>query len=148
MRKYLSYLTAETYGFLFVIFFYALVIKLFNGDSRGCGGNSEAAEYARSLSQSRLKQLHIDMEKYYKSSVSYADEIRIRGKVDVPDEFKDLDIVSVRPRRTQIMVEGCFDHYMYMDFKGIDESNTKEIILRYGEAYEGVPQQTERIWPI
>ncbi len=148
MRKYLSYLTAETYGFLFVILIYALAIKLFIGDSRGCEGDSEAAEYARSLSQSRLKQLHKDMEKYYKSSVSYADEIRIRGNADVPDEFKDLDVAKVRPRRAHIMVEGCFDHYMYMDFKGIDDSNSKEIILRYGEPYEGVPQKTERLWPI
>ena len=113
------------------------------GDSRGCDGNSEAAEYARSLSQKRLSQLYGDMLQYHSKGESEHDDIHVHGNDDLPIEFSDLEVVRISPSRTHIMVEGCFDNYMYMQFKGIDDSGSKEILLTYGE-FEA---KFEKLWP-
>ncbi|MDM3871050.1 hypothetical protein QSV34_06735 [Porticoccus sp. W117] len=103
-----------------------------------CQEDSEAVAYARSLSSERLGKLYSDMEKY-----SYRDDLPIGGyqvghdKYVVPQEFADLKVRKIRPKEGNIMVEGCFDHYIYLDFGGIGRlakpNDKKEIILSWGE---------------
>ena len=58
-------------------------------------------------------------------------------KIKTPEEFKDLKVVRITPHNGNIMVEGCFDHYVYMRFLGV--GNLKEfhevqgIELSWGE---------------
>ncbi len=114
------------------------------GESRGCGKDSEAAEYARSLSQDRLAQLYNDMEIYYSQRKSSHEDIHMYNKEQIPETFSDLEVTRISPSRAHIMVEGCFDNYMYMYFNGIENSSDKkEIILSYGE-FETI---TEILWP-
>tara|TARA_R110002072_G_scaffold104099_1_gene228384 strand:+ start:777 stop:1250 length:474 start_codon:yes stop_codon:yes gene_type:complete len=103
-----------------------------------CQEDSEAVAYARSLSTERLSQLYRDMEEY-----SHRDDIPIDGyhfgdeRYEMPAEFADLNVVKIRPDDGNIMVEGCFDHYIYLTFRGIGHlakpTDKKEIILNWGE---------------
>ena len=92
-----------------------------------CSGDSEAAIYARSLSQLRLSKL------YY-----YSNE-----NMQFPKEFRDLKVVRISPSDAQIMVAGCFDNYMYLEFEGIDNNKPSEIVLRYGD----MKVVKEKLWP-
>ena len=96
-----------------------------------CSGNSQSANYVRNLSSERLSKLYNDMEQFYQ--VSTNDRHRKYTTETAPKEFSDLEVVSIRPGNAQIMVIGCFDNYMYLDFYGIKDTDEKSIILRYGE---------------
>ena len=102
-----------------------------------CGEDSEAVAYARSLSPDRLEKLYRDMEVY-----SQRNDIPIDGyqvgdeRHKIPEAFSDLKVRRIRPREGNIMVEGCFDHYIYLRFHGIGmfaESEEKKIVLNWGE---------------
>ena len=107
-------------------------------DIPSCQEDSEAVAYARSLSSQRLEKLYKDMEAF-----SHREDIPIDGyqvydeSNDVPDEFADLKVVKIRPEKGNIMVKGCFDHYIYLTFKGIGRraqpNDKKQIILNWGE---------------
>jgi hypothetical protein len=102
------------------------------GDMPDCDGESEAANYVRSLPDKRLQQIYLDMTRYHrKEGVPYQGYSRLNS--DIPAEFTDLDIVKVRPIQKHIMVVGCMDNFMYMTFEGLDGEGTKQILLQYGE---------------
>jgi hypothetical protein len=103
-----------------------------------CGEDSEAVFYARSLSQERLEKLYKDMERYSIKDNLPLDGYQVYQKdSEVPDEFNDLKVVKIRPFEGNIMIEGCFDHYVYLDFHGfglLKESRPeRKIVLRWGE---------------
>ena len=54
-----------------------------------------------------------------------------------PEEFADLKVLKIRPKEGNIMIEGCFDSFVVLDFKGIGYGNNKgkpkKIILSWGE---------------
>ncbi len=118
---------------LIVIVIFALIFPV-----NSCQEDSEAVAYARSLSSERLRKLYYDMERY-----SRKDDLPMGGYLIgnenyvVPEEFSDLNVVVVRPSRGSIMVEGCFDHYIYLRFNGVGHlakpEDKKEIILNWGE---------------
>lgn len=99
--------------------------------------------YARSLSAERLSSLYQDMDRYSRigdlpiGGYHFGDE-----RYEMPVEFEDLKVIKVRPDDGNIMVEGCFDHYIYLTFKGVGRlakpSDKKEIILNRGDP----PQNT------
>lgn len=112
-------------------------------DTPSCGKDSEAANYARSLSNQRLTELYNDMARMYgMNEVPYEGYTTFDSR-GLPKEFADLKVKIVRPKQTNIMVEGCFDHYMYLHFKGISDNEPKQIILQYGEHPIGL----EVLWP-
>ena len=108
-----------------------------------CSGDSESARYVRSLSADRLEKLHEDIAHFYHMDGDPYKEYFVHDEEGIPAEFADLKVVRVSPKSVHIMVVGCFDNYMYLDFKGIKKPNEKEIILRYGEH----EITTEKIWP-
>ena len=119
----------------------ALIFVFAFNSTPGCTGDSESAKYIRSLGDERLSKLYKDIEIFYKE---YSQDSYLRiPKESLPKEFSDLNIVSLRPGRPQIMVEGCFDNYMYLEFYGIKDEKEKSIVLRYGE-YEIIE---ELVWP-
>ncbi|WP_339075412.1 hypothetical protein [Teredinibacter turnerae] len=143
MKKFVKYIV-YAFAILILCFIGLMVLAgLMFGDSRGCGKDSEAAEYARSVSQERLAKLYKDMEIYYLNSEGEFDDIYLQSNQDIPIEFRDLEVVRISPGRNHIMVEGCFDNYMYMYFRGISTKEEKEIILSYGE-FEVI---NEKLWP-
>ena len=103
-----------------------------------CGEDSEAVAYARSLSSERLERLYHDMELFSRNKkVPMTGYQTYNEEAYVPDEFADLDVALVRPRDGNIMVEGCFDHYIYLKFEGVGrlsrQADKKRIILNWGE---------------
>lgn len=96
-------------------------LMMFIGDSAtSCNEDSEAVAYARSLSQERLKRLYYDMENYSSKTDLPIDGFQFYDKnITIPQEFDDLEVIKVRPDDGNIMIEGCFDHYVYLQFKGI-----------------------------
>ncbi len=103
-----------------------------------CDEDSKGVRYARSLSEERLAKLYFDMEKLSSdnsvpdSGYSSWDENRA-----FPEQFSDLQVVRVRPHYANIMVEGCFDHYVYMNFEGYGRLKEyypqRRIVLSWGE---------------
>jgi len=114
-----------------------------------CDEESEAVAYARSLSEERLARLYKDMELYSQSKdtprIGYAPK---QENSDVPEAFADLDVVRVKPSWGVIVVQGCFDHGVYLYFRGIgiskDHKGKKQIAVGWGE----VPPHsgTEVLW--
>ncbi|MCG7994109.1 MAG: hypothetical protein JAZ06_01650 [Candidatus Thiodiazotropha taylori] len=103
-----------------------------------CGEDSEAVLYARSLSQERLEKLYEDMERYSIKDNLPSDGYKVYQKdVVVPDEFNDLKVVIIRPFDGNIMIKGCMDHYVYLDFHGIgllkEHRPERKIVLKWGE---------------
>lgn len=134
---------------LLVISIKLLLFFMFDG-GRGCHKNSESVTYAKSLSQQRLAKLYKDMEKF-----SARNDIPFEGYWPLlevgqvtPKEFSDLKVSRIRPKEGNIMVEGCFDHYVYLRFEGIgslrDSSSKRRIILSWGEYEPDMGQ--EIIW--
>jgi hypothetical protein len=106
-----------------------------------CGSNSDAVELARSLTQTRLSSLYADFDRLYSSPSPGIGEIYGDR---IPDVFSDLKARKVNPAGANIMLEGCFDHYVYLSFCGLEQSfcNEHKIILRYGD----MPQVSEVLW--
>lgn len=103
-----------------------------------CQESSEAVVYARSLPQERLKRLYEDMEGFSKRDDLPFDGYSIHNKNSViPEEFSDLKVIKIRPESANIMVQGCFDHYIYLRFTGYGSQSKfdpeKKIILNWGE---------------
>ena len=90
--------------------------------SPSCDEESEAVTYVRSLSSDRLARLYSDMEKHSFGADPILNTYKPMDdswEIKTPDEFKDLKVVRITPDDGNIMVEGCFDHYVYMRFLGI-----------------------------
>ena len=138
-------LSVVRYFFGTVLLLTALIIGgiyLFLGGSPSCGKNSVAAEYARSITQARLEKMFLDMEELHKDpSVHYDGYSTFEG--GLPSQFADLKIIKVRPKEANIMVQGCFDHHVYLNFYGIRRDEPKSIELQYGEHEIGI----EKLWP-
>jgi fumarate reductase subunit C len=144
MIKFIKYLILSLVAIVVGFFTISLVFGfIFFRNSPDCSGDSPAAEYVRSLSESRLERLYKDMEYFYHKDGDPYKEYLVHEKADIPEEFSDLKVVRVSPKNASIMVVGCFDNYMYLRFRGIEEPAEKEIVLQYGEHNITL----EKIWP-
>ena len=116
--------------------FYIVMIFIFVSGSTSCNEDSESVAYARGLTKQRLTQLYHDMEKLSKSEQAPFWEIMAdEGKF--PEPFSDIQANRVRPKDENIMLNGCFDHYVYLHFHGFESNKqyypNREIILSWGE---------------
>ena len=109
-----------------------------------CDENSSAVEYARSLSDERLARLYSSMEKYSKLEDTPLFGYNLQQD-SVPEEFSDLNVARIRPKDGNIMVEGCFDHYVYLNFEGYSmfTSDQRNISVSWGE---GTNAGSEILW--
>ena len=114
-----------------------LIFIVFTGPTPSCTEDSDAVKYARSLSSERLSILYDDMYKFYLSKASPIGGYYISsGEMEIPKEFGDLKVARIRPSDANIMIEGCFDHYVYLhfeDYRFKDAPEIKQIILSWGE---------------
>lgn len=111
-----------------------------------CDEDSKAVAYARSLSQERLKKLYYDMERLA------ADESLLdlcyeeKPGETFPEPFSDLQVLKIRPQMANIMVQGCFDHHVYLRFEGFANKRSmqqqRQIVLSWGERE---PQAGEQV---
>lgn len=114
-----------------------------------CDEDSDGVLYARSLSQERLARLYYDMERF-----STNDSVPANGydslikSAAYPREFSDLEVAKIRPEDANIMVQGCFDHYVYLHFQGYGRLQElypeRRIVLSWGEHDE--TSGTEVLW--
>ncbi|MBN8432261.1 hypothetical protein JF535_15540 [Microbulbifer salipaludis] len=138
--KLIGILTSAFLGIC--LFFFILGGFIFGWDRPSCDEDSEAVRYARSLSEERLELLYHQMHNYSLSEdTPFGGYSRLQNN-ELPYEFNDLEVVKVRPKQGDIMVQGCFDHYVYLGFSGLNDSLEKEIVLSYGE----FPVLTEVLW--
>ena len=146
MKNIFKVLGAGIGIFLLVIFGLNFI---FSSVTPSCGENSDAVKYALSLSSQRLERLYKDMERFSTIEDAPLDGYhKYSEKVFIPEEFADLKVVKIRPLKNNIMVEGCMDEYVYLDFKGIKSKKEKqEIWLRHpfhlGTPYE---QKSVKLW--
>jgi hypothetical protein len=111
-----------------------------------CDEKSPGVAYARSLPQSRLGRLYHDMESYSTNDETPFDGWSVGDKrVALPSAFADLSVVRIRPRDGNIMVRGCFDHYVYLHFEGVGDhkqfDQERRIVLSWGEHPEDRGEQ-------
>lgn len=124
---------------LIVGFLMAFMYWITPDDHRGCAPDSEAADYARALSQDRLGKLYQDMKRHHELGSDHKVEY-----AQLP-EFSDLQVRTIRPWRALITVESCFDNYMHMNFDGITNDKAPSIYLSCGEFENEC--NNELLWP-
>lgn len=114
-----------------------VMLNVFTGPIPSCTEDSNAVKYARSLSSERLANLYEDMYKFYTNKTSPSGGYYVSsGEMEIPLEFADLKVARIRPADANIMIEGCFDHYVYLHFEGYrfkDALELKQIVLSWGE---------------
>jgi hypothetical protein len=114
-----------------------------------CGPNSEAVIYAKSLSQERLESLYYQMESHTSDVKQGSDGYQVYiSDVEIPDAFKDLKVLKIRPRDKNIMVQGCMDEFVYLYFEKEDIDNIiyKRIRLAYPDHKGPYSIADEIIW--
>lgn len=126
-----------------------LPVLTLSGCDVTCDEDSDGVLYARSLSQERLEKLYYDMERF-----SNDDSVPTNGydslikSAKFPLEFSDLEVAKIRPEDANILVQGCFDHYVYLHFQGYGRLTEfypeRRIVLSWGEHDE--TRGTEVLW--
>jgi hypothetical protein len=122
-------------GILVIIGALFVYLTFIFGDApNSCGENSDSVAYARGLPKERLAKLYFDMEKL---SDNFNTEIRVNTDGKFPEPFSDIQAVKIRPNYENIMLQGCFDHAVSLNFHGFQKNRSikpnRQIILRWGE---------------
>lgn len=118
-------------------------LVMFGDQPNACWEDSEAVAKARALSTERLRALYRDMKKY-----ATANDTPIEGysrfqaaNRPMPAEFADLGAIKVRPKFANIMLEGCLDAFVYLEFDGLtDSAEPARIVLTWGDHHESGQQ--------
>lgn len=111
-----------------------------------CDEGSAAVAYARQLPKARLAKLYTQMEQLVEHSSEQQLDLYADTFGRLPEPFNDLDAVKIRPETAGIMLEGCFDTFVFLHFEGIGRINNgsqRQIILSWGE-HEGAG--SEVLW--
>lgn len=127
-----------------------VIVFMFMWDTPSCGRESEAVAYARAMGPDRLEQLYKDMELYSgKDNIPLNGYDLINENEVMPKEFRDLRVIKVRPSDGSIMVQGCFDEYVFLNFKGSAwRGGERQITLSYpAHSEKPFEQKVEIIWP-
>jgi hypothetical protein len=116
----------------------AIICSIYGCSSISCTEKSDAVLYARTLTQDRLTRLYQDMKRFStKNDLPLGGFNKYHKETKTPKEFKDLKVVKIRPADGNIMIKGCFDHYVYLNFHGYGTLKTiypkREIVLSWGE---------------
>jgi len=89
------------------------------------------------LSQETLAQLYLDMERYWateKTPYAIGYQLGVQGEF-VPEEFAQLKARKVRPEQQNIMLLGCLDEFVYLQFDGFssdsEHATPRRIVLQY-----------------
>ncbi len=108
-----------------------------------CDSGSKSVRMARALSQERLSSLYDQMKSLRREIIAEGDHIQAKEHIGfegaaIPPEFLDLKPRKVRPCNhiPNMMLEGCFDEFVYLKFFGIGEESdygdhSPRIELRY-----------------
>ena len=148
MSKLLTYLW---YGFLAVVavsgVMFVLMIASFGDAATSCGEDSESVAYARGMSDERLAKLYYDIERFSLDPNTPYSDLEKDSEGVFPPPFSDIKAARIRPKQENIMLNGCFDHYVYLSFHGLDSNKEfypkRQIILSWGE-HDGAG--SEVIW--
>ncbi|WMS87135.1 hypothetical protein [Pleionea litopenaei] len=121
---------------IFVIILVALFVLL-SVKANSCGEDSDSVMFARGLSQDRLSKLYYDVERFsLDSNTPYFGLNRDESGL-FPEPFSDIEAELVRPKQENIMLNGCFDHYVFLRFHGFESNKEyypkRQIVLSWGE---------------
>jgi hypothetical protein len=127
------------FGVPFVFF-----MIMFGDASNACWEDSEAVARARELSAERLSVLYRDMKIYATADgtpIEGYSRFSDGGDHAIPAEFADLDAVRVRPKLANIMLQGCLDAGVDLEFEGLtDSAKPARVILVWGDHHESGQQ--------
>lgn len=124
-----------------------IFISLLSGCSSSqsaCDEQSEAVQFAKTLSQNRLDKLYADIKSFAESGQEFH-RVESNSKVS-PEELSDLlyQDILLDGLRSRILLKGCFDHYVILNFNGIYNDKPDSIILSWGKGSNYGKQQ---LWP-
>lgn len=134
--------------------FFLSTVLLFAVFAPKCDSGSKSVALARSLSQQRLGILFEQMKSLRREVLAKGDHVNSVkyisfGGASIPGQFLDLDPRIVRPCAyvPNIMLEGCFDEFVYLNFFGVGEDSSHRdhsprIELRYAN-----DEGPEVLWP-
>lgn len=125
-----------------------VVMMLLLGDAAtSCGEDSESVSYARGLSKERLAKLYYDMERFSLDPATPYFDLKSDSEGVFPEPFSDIKAARIRPKEENIMLNGCFDHYVYLSFHGFESNKQfhpqRQIVLSWGE-FDGAG--SEVVW--
>lgn len=148
MNKFLKYLW---YAFVAVVAIFGVMIVvfmfLFGNAATSCGEDSESVAYARGITKDRLAKLYYDVEKFSLDPDTPYSDLKTDSEGVFPEPFSDIKAVRIRPKEENIMLNGCFDHYVYLSFHGFESNKDyypkRQIVLSWGE-HDGAG--SEVIW--
>jgi hypothetical protein len=110
---------------------------LFGNAATSCGENSDSVTYARGLSKERLAKLYYDMERFSLDPTTPYSDLRPNNEGIFEEPFSDIKAGRIRPKEENIMLNGCFDHYVYLSFHGFESNKAfypkRQIVLSWGE---------------
>jgi hypothetical protein len=138
MRKFLKYLW---YAFLALVAIFGVMVVvlmfLFGDTATSCSEDSVSVAYARGLSKERLAKLYYDVEKSALNPDEPYSDLKPNIEGVFPEPFSDIKAVRIRPKQENIMLNGCFDHYVYLSFHGLADNKEfypeRQIVLSWGE---------------
>jgi hypothetical protein len=119
------------------------LVYVFGWPLPDCGPESAAVAKARSLSQARLAGLHAEMSRLAGQDPSAH---------SIPAELWPPAVASLHPRKVsadfapRIMLEGCFDHFVFLQFEGTPGEltpRTPKVLVSWGE---GPNSGVETLW--
>lgn len=102
-----------------------------------CNQHSRAVHYARSLPVSRLEQLYLDMTHFAQKRDLPLLGFRPMDAIEpIPNEFADIQAISIRPDSGVITLDFCTDHGVILSFSGEQwphNGSSAKITLHWGE---------------
>ena len=117
-----------------------------NEDIYVCGESHPAVARARSLSQEQLAFLYAEIFQMRKKNAGRRVEYYSN---QIPKSLAFLKAIRIRPsaQRPNIMLAGCMDEYIYLNFSGPDEKSPG-IVLSWAAGTTQNPYNTasEMLW--
>lgn len=116
-----------------------------------CGAENPAVSRARLLSEEQLEFLHSEMFRLRRENSDPFLEYGYSGKA-TPDNLAFLEAVRIRPSRglgPNVMLDGCMDEFVFLDFYGPDDAYPGDSPPRVVLSYSGgnaTMIETEVLW--
>ncbi len=110
-----------------------------------CGEDSEAVAYARALSDEQLSVLYDEMFRLRTTPPRPQVEFNSFSR-ESPESVRFIKAVRIRPNhpvRPNIMLAGCLDEFVFLDFFGTDEGPPRIELSWFDGPYS---RDVETLW--
>jgi len=123
-------------GYFIVIILSAFLLKSCQTLSSYCSYKHKI-EKIRDLPEERLTKLYKDMKTLYESDIDQFTLYRLDSEEGLPQQFTDLDVSFIWPKKALIVIGGCVDDKAFLNFRGYDSLkdiySNPEIYMHWGD---------------